>query len=191
MLCFAQNDVLRRLTATGSEVLMAGGTQHPDDTRDRPRFPEGYGIDRANNDAMLSWDDVSGQLERSRNYWIVTASPSGRPHTAPVWGVWVDGALVFGTDTRSRKALNLEANPRLVVHLESGDDVVILDGTPEHSMDEAFLSKVDDAYAEKYGGVRLTTAPGDPGLFVLRPRVVHAWREKDFTLSATRWRFEV
>jgi len=55
----------------------------------------------------------------------------GLPHAVPVWGVWVDGALYFGTDRRSRKARNLATNQGAVVHLESGDDAVILEGFAE------------------------------------------------------------
>ena len=65
---------------------------------------------------------------RSRSYWICTARPDGRPHSIPVWGMWVDGALYFGTARDARKAKNIAHNPAVSVHLESGDDVVILEG---------------------------------------------------------------
>lgn len=45
-----------------------------------------------------------------------------------MWGVWLDGVLYFGTGAGSVKARNLAANPALVVHLESGDKAVIMEG---------------------------------------------------------------
>lgn len=68
---------------------------------------------------------------RARNYWVVTTRSDGKPHSVPVWSIWLDETFYFGTDRRSRKGRNLATNPGLVVHLESGDDVVILEGVAE------------------------------------------------------------
>lgn len=57
----------------------------------------------------------------------------------PVWGIWLGGAVYFGTDRRSRKAKNLAANPSLVIHLESGDDAVILEGAAEEVDDRGLI----------------------------------------------------
>src|SRR5262245_60149405 len=90
---------------------------------DRPDMPTGYGIAQIEK-GLLSWEWVTAQLENSRNYWICSTRPNGRPHAAPVWGVWFEGALYFSSDRRSRKARNLAAKPEVVAHLESGDDTV-------------------------------------------------------------------
>jgi len=62
---------------------------------------------------------VRGRPARSRNYWICTSRPDGRPHSMPVWGFWTDGALYFGTERSSRKGKNLAHNYAVSVHLES------------------------------------------------------------------------
>ena len=95
----------------------------------RPDMPD-YGIS-ADADGLLPWQHVSEQMAAARNYWIGTVRPDGRPHATPVWGVWVDETFYFGMGPRSVKARNLAANPALVVHLESGDDVVVLEGVAE------------------------------------------------------------
>jgi hypothetical protein len=77
---------------------------------------------------FLPWSHAEDRLINSRSYWICTARPDGRPHAIPVWGMWVDGALYFGTARDARKAKNIANNPAVSVHLESGDDVVILEG---------------------------------------------------------------
>jgi general stress protein 26 len=148
---------------------------------------KGYGIPAVRK-GMLDWKRVSQQLRQSRNYWIATTTPDGLPHAVPVWGVWVDGALYFGTDRRSRKARNLATNQGAVVHLESGDDAVILEGFAEEITGSSVVDRIDQSYFEKYK-MRLTQAPGELVIYGVRPRVAFAWRERDFPRSATRWRF--
>lgn len=149
---------------------------------------KGYGIP-TDRQGMLEWKAVSRQLLQSRNYWIATTRPDGLPHTVPVWGVWLDGALYFGTDRRSRKARNLATNQRTVIHLESGDDAVILEGVAEEIAGRSVIGRIDGAYFAKYK-MRLTEAPGELVIYVVRPHVALAWRERDFPRSATRWRFQ-
>ena len=47
------------------------------------------------------------RLRAAMSYWIATTRPDGRPHAAPVWGVWLDDALWFGT--MGQKVRNLDA----------------------------------------------------------------------------------
>src|SRR5579884_1076081 len=97
----------------------------------RPAMPASYGLEPAAVEKMVTWDDVVAKLAGARNYWVCTTRPDGRPHAAPVWGLWMDDALCFATDPASRKGRNLTARPACVVHLESGDDAVIIEGTAE------------------------------------------------------------
>ena len=66
------------------------------------------------------------RLRAATIYWIATTRPDGRPHSMPVWGVWVDGALWFGT--YGQKVRNLAHEPYAVAHAESGEDVAIIKG---------------------------------------------------------------
>ena len=77
---------------------------------------------------FLPWSHAEERLIKSRSYWICTTRPDGRPHSIPVWGMLVDGAFYFGTGRETRKAKNIAKNREVSVHLESGDDVVILEG---------------------------------------------------------------
>ncbi|MCI0404444.1 MAG: pyridoxamine 5'-phosphate oxidase family protein [Acidobacteria bacterium] len=152
-------------------------------------MPKGYGINPRSAKGMIEWPAVSEQLRKSRNYWIGTTRPDGRPHVMPVWGVWVEDKLYFSTHRRSRKARNLAANPAVVAHLESGDDVVIVEGTAREVASKTQLAPVDDAYFAKYK-MRLSDIPAGSGIDAVEPHVVFAWREKDFPASTTRWLFE-
>jgi len=105
----------------------------------------------------------------------------------PVWGVWLDGAVCFGTDRTSRKARNLQANPAATVNLESGDEAVIIEGTVREISDAKEIAAIDAAYVKKYK-MKLTDAPGIPYIVAIEPRVAFAWHERNFPESATRWR---
>ena len=164
-------------------------TNTPDPTRDRPSMPPGYGIPADPSPEMLAWSETRAKIARSRNYWIVTAGAGGRPHAAPVWGLWLDGAFMFSTDLASRKARNFQANPEIVVHLESGDDVVILEGAIEQVTDRAILERFVDDYDRKYQ-FRPDLDEPSGAYFRLRLRTAMAWLEPDFPKTATRWRFE-
>ncbi|MBI3961965.1 MAG: pyridoxamine 5'-phosphate oxidase family protein [Deinococcus sp.] len=127
-------------------------------------------------------------MSQARNYWIGTAWPDGRPHAMSVWGLWLNEAFYFQTSRGSRKARNLADNPHLVVHLESGDDVVILEGVAEEITNPLLLSQFADAYQAKY---QFRPDPSDASavVYTLQPRVAFAWLETDFPGGATRWRF--
>ena len=146
----------------------------------RPEIPESYGIPRG-KEGMLPWSHVRERMSVARNYWLATVRPDGRPHSVPVWGVWVEDRLHFGGGRSTRKARNLAANPNVVAHSESGGDVVILEGVVEEVIDPALQERIDDAYEAKYG-----VRHGTP-VWVLKPRVIHAW--SCFPADATRWVF--
>ena len=155
-------------------------------------MPAGYGLTPVSGQQdLVAWEHVQERLQTGRNYWIGSARPDGRPHAMPVWGVWLDGAFYFSTDPMSRKGRNLAANPQVVVHLESGDDVVILEGRAAEVTDRIILEEADQAYFNKYA-FHLTGELAAPGLvYQLQPRVVFAWPESSFPTRATRWTFEL
>jgi hypothetical protein len=136
----------------------------------------------------LPWSHAQERLTRSRNYWICTARPDGRPHSIPVWGSGSRTLLYFGTARSTRKARNLARQPAVSVHLESGDDVVILEGNAVEVSDKPTLKKLDEASRTKYK-MPLLLIPGGSVIYRVRPRVALAWTENDFPNDATRWVF--
>jgi hypothetical protein len=152
----------------------------------RPHLPPGYGLAPA-TDALLPWSHATERLARARNYWVATTRPDGRPHVVPVWGLWLDDAFYFSTDPTSRKARNLTACPEVVVHLESGDDVVACEGAVERVPGAQLPAGFVNAYEAKYG-FRLDVSDPAFAFYRLRPRIVYAWLEADFPRTATRWR---
>ncbi len=140
----------------------------------------------------MAWPEVAARLAAPRNYWLGTTTPSGAPHAAPVWGAVVDQTLYLYSERGTVKARNIAADPRVVVHLESGDDVVIVRGTAEDLGRPGGVPGVVAALAAKY------TAPGDrqylpdadPAVdvvYAIRPRSAMAWRLDDYDASQRRW----
>jgi Pyridoxamine 5'-phosphate oxidase len=151
----------------------------------RPRIPKEYGVPKGKK-GMLEWSQVEQWLKDAPIYWLATASPDGRPHARPIWGTWVDGAVYFGGSPETRWARNLAANSRIVVHIESGDAVVMLEGVAEVVNPDPTTSKqIADQSQAKYG-YRPDSADGS---YMVRPHKALAWQNSTFGTSATRWDF--
>ena len=153
-----------------------------------PRMPSGYGVPKdGSGGERLPWSWAVEQLTAARNYWICTTRGDGSPHAAPVWGIWFDDAVWFGTSPDSLKGRNLARDPRVVIHLESGDDVVILHGEVERFV---LNDAIADAYNEKYDYRPDPDETSGEGWYRLRPRRALAWLERDYPKTATRFDFD-
>lgn len=155
---------------------------------DRPHMPEGYLMDR-----VLPWSWAEARLLRARSYWIGTVTPSGHPHSRPVWGLWLDGAVYFSTGP-SRIRKNLQHSAHVSVNLESADECLIVEGSAVLERSLEALTRVVAAYTAKYGW-EMEANPGE--WFRVQPHVAFAWivdssgedRGVLFSKSATRWKF--
>ena len=152
---------------------------------DRPWMPSSYGV--ADGAGPLVWGEICQRLESARNYWIGSSGTGGAPHSVPVWGVWLENSLCFGTASESVKARNLSACSACSLHLESGDEPVMLEGQAL-PLEGDLLERADALYKAKYG-LGLRDSPGDLSFFRVAPGRAMAWREQDFPASATRWTF--
>lgn len=158
---------------------------------DRPGMTE-YGIQPIGDGAdLIPWVETSRKLAEARNYWVAAVREDGKPHATPVWGVWLDETFYFGVGASSVKARSLAHNPAVVVHLESGDDVVILEGTAVLVTDKPLLQKIyGDVYGPKYDlDMSAQVEDGAGPTFAVQPALAFAWLESDFPNTATRYRF--
>jgi hypothetical protein len=142
--------------------------------------------------SVLSWPEVAARLAGARNYWLSTTTPTGAPHAVPVWGVVVGDTLYLYGERRTVKARNLAADPRAVVHLESGDDVMIVRGTAEDLGTPAQVPHVVAALSAKYASPadRQYLPDADPDfdvVYALRPQSAMTWRLADYEASQRRW----
>jgi Pyridoxamine 5'-phosphate oxidase len=138
----------------------------------------------------LSWDWVQGQLESAGTYWVVPVG-DGHPHPRPVWGVWLDNALQLSVGSPV-VARQLAADPTVTVHLDSGTDVVVVEGNasllPDDTADRAL-----EAYNAKYDWDYSVAEYGP--LTTVSPTTVMAWRSagwagRDGFQQAGRWHID-
>lgn len=152
----------------------------------------GYGLrGPGEGSGLLAWSWAEAQLVASRNYWLVTRWPDGRPHAMPVWGVWTESRLWCSSSRGSRKARNLAADARCVVTTEDAMNPVVIEGTAEPIDDvpslAAFLARINAKYETAYGPEMID--PAANAVFRITPRWAFALKAEDFTGSPTRWLF--
>lgn len=153
-------------------------------------MPDGYGTASTVPANATPWSTIETMLESARNYWLCTVRYDDKPHAMPVWGLWVGGHFLFSTDPTSRKGQNLAERPTAVMHLESGDDVVVVEGRVSRiGPDELPVTFADD-YDAKYGfRPEVSSDSESAGYYAMKPATVFVWDESDFPDTATRWRF--
>jgi nitroimidazol reductase NimA-like FMN-containing flavoprotein (pyridoxamine 5'-phosphate oxidase superfamily) len=154
----------------------------------RPHMP-GYGIAPADaGPGVLPWRWATERLGQARNYWVATTRPDGRPHTMPVWGVWLDDRFYFSSGAASRKARNLAEHAACVVGMEVGADALVVEGTAALVTDAALRARVLAAYGAKYAW---DTAEFTEPLYAVTPTVVFGFPTDGdaFTTGTTRWTF--
>lgn len=138
---------------------------------------------------LLPWQWAEERLTSSRNYWVVSLWPDGRPHAMPVWGLWHEGAFWFSSSKGSRKARNLAADPRCVVTTEDAADPVVIEGSAELVSEPDALATMLALENAKYD-TNYTIDLLDPdvnAVYRVRPRWAFGLRHDDFTGSPTRW----
>lgn len=139
-------------------------------------------------DALLPWSHALERLERAHSYWLATTRPDGRPHVTPLWGTWIDNTLYFDGLPTTQWARNVAKNPSAAVHLESGDDVVILEGTVDTLETSAELgTRIVAVWDAKYG--RLHPNPAKYPIFRFTPRTARGWSTSSLA-DGTRWQFD-
>lgn len=126
---------------------MTNSANYPQVTR--PYFPKGY---VENPKKTLPWSHVEQRLTDAKHYWLCSVRPNGRPHAIPKWAVWVNGRIYFDGSPETRHAKNIAENPYVSVHLESGEDVVIVEGTAKAVVKPSreLGIQVAQAYTTKY-----------------------------------------
>jgi PPOX class probable F420-dependent enzyme len=158
----------------------------------RPRMP-GYGlVGPDQGSGLLPWGWAEQQLVSSRNFWLATRWPDGRPHIMPVWAIWDERTLLFSSSKQSRKARNLAADPRCTLTTEDPLNPVIVEGVAELLTERAdlehFLAVENRKYATDYGFDMVD--PAANCCFRVGPTWAFGLRADDFTGSPTRWTFD-
>ena len=139
----------------------------------------------------LAWSWVEEQLGAAGTYWVVARTP-GHPRPRPVWGVWHARHLHLSVGSPGLLRA-LAQDPAVTVHLDSGTDVVIVEGTTGRDPDERCPPAVIEAYNIKYDWDYQVAQSGP--LVVIRPQQVLGWRSagwsgrEGFQVTG-RWTFD-
>lgn len=160
----------------------------------------GYGVP-ADPAGTLPWSWAEQRLVGNRNYWLVTASASARPHAMPVWGVWLaeTDRFWFSCSPSARKARNIAGNPQCVVTVDDTVECVSVEGRARRAdpvADAEDVERMVAAYVTKYWddpGVRAEMAAFVRSHAIVEVAPERAFgiieREDEFSRRATRWRW--
>jgi len=140
-------------------------------------------------------------LETAELFWITTVRADGRPHVTPLVAVWLDDALYFSTGETEQKALNLRANPHVVLTTGcgtwnegldvavEGDAVLVTDDALLNRLAEAWTAKWDGRWQFRAGDGRFHHPGGDGEamVYAVAPAKVLAFGKGHFTHTSHRF----
>jgi hypothetical protein len=160
---------------------------------DRPEIPSGYGVESATD--FVPWESVESRLIHSIHYWVATTRPNGAPHVVPRWGVWIDSRFWYDGSIETKHVRNLEQEDRCVLHLESGESAVIVEGRSARAAPvlDDFGRTLSEEFHRKYAKLGYRPEPDAwsdeiaGGLRVIEPAKVLAWNA--FPTDLTRFTF--
>jgi len=143
----------------------------------RPKLPKGYADNPA---SFVDWKWVAAQLTEAKNYWLCSVRPDGRPHVVPRWGVFIEDKFYYDGSPETRHAQNIMGNAHVSLHLESGTQVVIMEGTsgPADKPSPEFAKRLAEEISRKYANQGYSPEPtqwDEGGLYVFTPRQCITW----------------
>jgi general stress protein 26 len=149
----------------------------------------------------LPWPWAQQRLVDNKNYWVVTASASGRPHAMPVWGVWLPETdrFWFSCSPRARKARNIAENPSCVVTVADTVECVSVEGwarvadlaSDADAIDHAVTTYVNKYWDDPAVHPEMESFLRSHAIVELAPDRAFGIIERDdeFAQRATRWRW--
>jgi len=157
-------------------------------------MPEGY-ISAKSARGMVPWSRAQELLQGASGYWLSTTDPDGAPHLVQQWGAWINDRWFFEGSPEARWARNLARDPRAVMSVERGSEIVIVYGTVRLGVKEErdVLEDVARSYVKKYGRGYDYKPTADEfetrGINALVPSKALSWDVKTFGKSPTRFLF--
>jgi PPOX class probable F420-dependent enzyme len=122
-------------------------------------------------------EDVARLLSGTPVAHVATLLPDGSPHSVPVWVGLHEGQLAFPTGPTSRKARNLDGDPRVCISLtEAGrpNSMAQIRGRVAERLEGDAAFAVLDRLSEKYLGGPYPLR-SDRVVFLVEPE--HTWAQ--------------
>lgn len=154
----------------------------------------GYGV-TDDPEGLLSWAWAEERLASTRNFWLVTVNASGRPHSLPVWGIWMPGRQRFGFSCAptARKVRNLSVNDQVVFTTDDSVECVSVEGRAIALAGDD-LVEMATAWADKYhdgtsSKEEMISFAADNAAYAIVPERAFGIIEtpEQFSTAATRW----
>jgi len=106
---------------------------------------------------VMSADEITDFVARSRTGTLATVGPGGQPHLVAMWYGLVDGEIWLETKTKSQKVVNIRRDPRVSFLIEDGmtyDSLrgVSFEGNAEITDDPDIIFRVGVSVWERYNG---------------------------------------
>ena len=101
---------------------------------------------------VLPWsrprDLLAAGLFFGRPAFLGTVRPDGRPHSAAIGALWLDGEIYFTSGPKTRKALNLAVNPACTLSAKLENIDMVFEGKAIRVTEPAILEEVAAACRE-------------------------------------------
>ena len=157
---------------------------------------QGYGVPEE-LDGVLPWSWAEERLVGCQNFFFVTANAHGRPHSMPVWAVWMPDRQKWATSCSetARKLRNVRENPQVVFTTDDSVNVVSVEGRAEIVAGDAAAPAID-AWATKYEPLMEGATLDDAKEFMRGNGIIEVTPERAFGVieepdlfgsAATRW----
>jgi hypothetical protein len=165
---------------------------------------------------QLDWLAIEGRLNEGisqapgtggpdrHTCWLATINRDGSPHVTGIGALWVDGSFWFETGDRTKKASNLERDPRCALSVATHEFDLVVQGRADKITDPKTVLAMAQRWAGEgwpvgvdESGLGLTAAysapsAGPPPWFVYRLVLDRATALATIPPGgATAWRFGV
>jgi pyridoxine/pyridoxamine 5'-phosphate oxidase len=158
-------------------------------------------------DPPIPWSRALEALEAAPDIqpplttWLSTVRPDGRPHTAGVGALWVDGKFYFTSGPATRKSRNLATNPNCTMSMSLPGLDLIVEGRAAKVTDQPTIERLAERYAAqgwpakaKEGALTAEYSAPSAGpppwhLYVVTALVAFGVASVK-PYGATRWRFD-
>ncbi|HEX2621133.1 MAG TPA: pyridoxamine 5'-phosphate oxidase family protein [Phototrophicaceae bacterium] len=103
--------------------------------------------------AVLPWSRPRDLLAASPTrtditFFLGTSGPDGRPHSAGIGALWLDGDLYITSSPMTRKSRHLATNPFCTISIKLEGIDLVLEGEAHRVTDQPTLEKAAQLYRE-------------------------------------------
>lgn len=142
----------------------------------------------------MSQDEVASLLEEQNKFQLATINRDGTPHLVTMFAGLAEGRIAFWTYRTSRKAHNLERDPRVTCLVETGSDYFELRGVMIYGTARALTDPNDVRYVGSRVVARMMDLRDDDAIasiveqtaakryaYVVEPTSVVSWDHRKLT----------